>query len=526
MEKEIQLPDNLSGIHIHFVGIKGTGMAALVEIFYHNGAIITGSDVEERFYTDEILEKLGLKALPFSKDNITDDIQYVVYSSAYKLDKNPDLIEAVNKNIPCLLYTQALGSYSSKAYSCGICGVHGKTSTTGLVGTILKELDLPTQVLAGSIINSFGGTCTYTSDLIKNQNNKEENVCPNYKKNHNVFVAETCEYQRHFMSFYPKKIILTSVESDHQDYYPTYEDIRDAFVDYICKLPENGDLIYCADDNGAVETALIAYNKRPDLNMIPYGQNAGGDFKLNFGKVENEQNKFSINLFNSKDDKEFFLKMPGKHEVLDATAAVALVCQILRYFGKHPVDYKEKILQGLSNFSGGKRRSEIVKQFKTSSGNDVIVLDDYGHHPTAVKTTLEGYREFYNKRKIIVDFMSHTYSRTQALLKEFAECTDSADIIILNKIYSSARENASDFSITGKTLYEETLKHIAKVQNCVKLEGNTKAPEDIVYYFDEPLDAVEFIRAEINKPLPENYSDGYLFVTMGAGDNWKVGKEL
>ena len=141
------LPEDFRGVHIHFVGIKGTGMAALVEILFHKGAVITGSDVSERFYTDEVLERLGLKALPFGAANITDDVQYVIYSSAYKLDKNPDLIEAVRRGVPCLLYTQALGAYSERAYSCGVCGVHGKTSTTGLVGTILKEIDLPSQVL-------------------------------------------------------------------------------------------------------------------------------------------------------------------------------------------------------------------------------------------------------------------------------------------------------------------------------------------------------------------------------------------
>ena len=117
---ELKLPESIKGVHIHFVGIKGTGMAALVEILHRRGAVITGSDVSERFYTDEIIEKLGLKALPFSKKNITDKVQYVVYSSAYKLDKNPDLIAASEKNIPCLLYTQALGSYSERSYSAGI----------------------------------------------------------------------------------------------------------------------------------------------------------------------------------------------------------------------------------------------------------------------------------------------------------------------------------------------------------------------------------------------------------------------
>ena len=497
-----QLPENPKGVHIHFVGIKGTGMAALVEILFHAGAVITGSDVSERFYTDEIIEKLGLKAVEFSENNITEEIQYVIYSSAYKLDKNPDLIAAVKKNIPCLLYTQALGNYSERAFSCGICGVHGKTSTTGLTGTILKELDLPVQVLAGSIINSFGQTCTYTSPLISKLNAGDKKY----------FVAETCEYQRHFMSFCPQKIILTSVEPDHQDYYPTYEDIRQAFIDYICKLPEGGDVIYCADDKGAVDTVTIARTLRKDINYIPYGESAEGEYSLKFGKVENEKNSFSIKLFEKSCAPEFALSMPGRHEVLDACAATALVCQMLRDKGIDPVTQAERIGTGLLNFTGGKRRSEIVGRLKTKSGNDVVVIDDYGHHPTAVKTTLEGFREFYKGRKIIVDFMSHTYSRTQALLKEFASSFESSDEIILHKIYSSARENPSDFTITGKTLYEEVLK--------------TGKDKETVHYFEEILDAKDFVLEELDKPLDSKYPDGYLFVTMGAGDNRKLGKAI
>ena len=224
------MPENLKGVHIHFVGIKGTGMAALVEIMHHCGAVISGSDVSERFYTDEILENLGIKAKNFDENNINDDIDFVIYSSAYKTDKNPDLIAAIRKNIPCILYTQALGQYSSLFYSCGVCGVHGKTSTTGLVGTILKELDLPVQVLVGSRIKSFGDSCTFTSDLFTDFHNQKSSE----KKS--VFVAETCEYQRHFMQFEPKNIILTSVESDHEDYYPTFKDIQNAFVDYLVDL--------------------------------------------------------------------------------------------------------------------------------------------------------------------------------------------------------------------------------------------------------------------------------------------------
>ena len=505
MNKAPQLPEDFRGVHIHFVGIKGTGMAALVEILFHKGAVITGSDVSERFYTDEVLERLGLKALPFGAENITDEVQYVIYSSAYKLDKNPDLIEAMRRGLPCLLYTQALGAYSQRAYSCGVCGVHGKTSTTGLVGTILKEIDLPSQVLAGSVINSFGGTCTYTSPACEGKS---------------IFVAETCEYQRHFMSFCPQKIILTSVEPDHEDYYPTYEDIRQAFIDYICKLPEGGEVIYCADDNGACDTVKLVHEKRPDIVMIPYGEKASmslsgltgqsvqNDYCVTFGKVENERNNFTLGLFLSKGG--FALSMPGRHEVLDAAAAVALVCRLLVTAGKNPLDYYENIKRGLLNFSGGKRRSEIVGRFKNKNGADVLVLDDYGHHPTAVKTTLEGYREFYKGRKIIIDFMSHTYSRTQALLPEFAKCFTAADEVILHKIYSSARENPADFDITGRTLYEAVL----------------ASGQKNVHYYDEILDAADFAKAELEKALEPEYPDGYLFITMGAGDNWKLGKEI
>ena len=491
MENEKILPEDLRGVHIHFVGIKGTGMAALVEILVSRGAVITGSDVSERFYTDEILEALHLRAVPFSRENITDEIQYVVYSSAYNVLENPDLIAASERHIPCLLYTEALGSYSALAYSCGICGVHGKTSTAGIAGTVLAQLPLPSQVLAGSVIHSFGERCTFTSP-----------DCLSAARHY--FVAETCEYQRHFMSFCPQKIVLTSVESDHQDYYPTFADIQNAFVDYICRLPEGGALIFCADDSGAFETAQIAKKRRPDITMIPYGERAAGEYHLEFTGVVDEKNTFSLQSLG-----DLAISVPGKHEVRDAAAALALVSEILKTDGKNPLDYKEEIRNGLKNFSGGKRRSEVVGEFKTHSGVSVVVLDDYGHHPTAIKTTLKGYREFYKGRKIIVDFMSHTYSRTESLLSEFAASFSDADVVVLHKIYASARERPADFTITGKTLFEETKKHHKNV-----------------HYFEEILDAQDFVLKELEGVSSFEYPKGCLLVTMGAGDNWRLGNAI
>lgn len=488
MEKSI-LPQNLTGVHIHFVGIKGTGMAALVEILSARKAVITGSDVSERFYTDEILEKLGIKALPFSTQNVTEKTQLVIYSSAYSAEKNPDLAQAKKLGVPLLLYSEALGELSRTAYSCGICGVHGKTTTTGLAGTMLKEIDLPSQVLAGSIISSFGNSCTMTSSEFSNSDEAEKKY----------FVAETCEYQRHFMSFCPQKIILTSVESDHQDYYPTFADIQNAFVDYICKLPKNGDLIFCADDKGACETAKLAKEKRNDINFIPYGENAEGDFKLSFGKVEGGNQYFTIGKT------ECALHVPGKHNARNAAAAFALCCRLLKTAGKNPQEYFDKLKNGLEKFSGGKRRSEIVGCVKNKFGQDIIFIDDYGHHPTAIKTTLAGFRQFYKDHKIIVDFMSHTYTRTAALLEEFASSFESADMVVINKIYGSAREKADSTTVTGKILAEHAKKYHPNV-----------------IYAKEFEEAAQIIESELNKK--SDAKDGYVFVTMGAGDNFKVGK--
>lgn len=481
--ENLSLPLDLHGVKIHFVGIKGTGMAALVEILFSRGAQISGSDVSERFYTDEILEKLNIKAKPFSEENVNSDIKLVIYSSAYSAQKNPDLKKALELKIPTIQYAQALGLLSESSFSVGICGVHGKTTTTGFTGTLLKELPLESSALAGSIISSFGNSCTMS-------------------KGHKYFVAETCEYQRHFMNFCPKKVVLTSVESDHQDFYPTYEDIRNAFVDYAKKLPLNEDLIFCADDKGATEVAEIVKKSRPDINFIPYGLNALGDFQIEFGRIENGKQYFKVSSLG-----EFYICVPGLHNVRNATAALAVAVKLLKQDKKNPQDYIENLKKGLAEFSGGKRRSEILGHRKNKAGQDIIFIDDYGHHPTAIKSTLSGYRKFYKNHKIVVDFMSHTYSRTQALLKEFASCFDDADFLIINKIYASAREDASSSKVSGKILAEETKKYNKNVSYVEEFEAAANLAVEI-----------------LNQDCSKEYSDGYLFVTMGAGDNWKVGK--
>lgn len=466
-----RLPKSLEGYKIFMVGIKGTGMAALAELLTKQGAIVTGSDIPQKFFTDEILNRANIPFVTtFSKENITEEIQMVIHSSAYPVDDTPELIRATELGLPILIYTEALGFISSLSKSVGISGIHGKTTTTALTGTIVRELSLKASTLVGSGVPSFEGSSIWVDGS-------------------DYFIAETCEYQRHFLSFHPKILLITSIEMDHPDYFKSLDDIYNAFLEYIERIPSGGEVIYCIDDSGNRE--LISRCNRDDITFTPYGVESDNSFKVVDSKTTSGLNSFRLKGI----DRELKLRIPGHHTVLDAAGAVAVAYSLLKLEGKNPEDYIDSIEEGLFKFRGTKRRLEILGE-----AGDVIFIDDYGHHPTAIKTTIKGIKDFYPDRRIIVDFMSHTYTRTAELLTEFASSFDSADVVVLNKIYSSAREIYSG-KIDGRTLFEETKKR-----------------HNEVYYCHEYDEAVEKMLSFL-KP-------GDVFVTMGAGNNWQVGEEL
>jgi UDP-N-acetylmuramate--alanine ligase len=469
------LPSRLEGLIIHLVGAKGTGVCALAELLVSAGAVLTGSDVEDTFYTDAVLADIGVPVSPFSSDNVHAGIQLVIHSAAYKVDANPDLMRAVELGIPTMTYPEALGAFSALRDSSGICGVHGKTTTTALAGTLARALSLPAAILAGSAVGSFGGRSTLALG-------------------DELFIAETCEYRRHFLSFRPRRIVLTSVEPDHQDYYPDYESIAEAFVEYLLSLPPGGMVIYCADDTGAVDVWSRVRLKRPDLRAVPYGFSASGDYHIEEYRVENERGLFRLAGF----ERQWSVRIPGRHLALDATAAIALCASIVadREASRklEPVEL-DALAVALEGFSGSRRRSEILGEER-----GVLFMDDYAHHPTAIRMTLSGLREFYPRRRVVVDFMSHTASRTRALLDGFAAAFDSADLCIFHRIYPSARE-APDPEMTGQVLFDH-----AVTAGCTAV------------YFDDPLEAAPYLRSTLRA--------GDLFVTMGAGDNWRLGAML
>lgn len=467
-------PRSLAGYPVHMVGIKGTGMTALAEYLSGRGARLSGSDTEEKFYTDEILASLGIPYREgFDAANLPADAALVVYSAAYSPDANPELLEARRRGIPVVMYTDALGAVSGLSASAGIAGVHGKTTTTALVGALVKAAELPASVIAGSAVSSFGGRST----LLQGDR---------------YFIAETCEYRRHFLAFHPRWIVLTSVEPDHLDYFSGYADILEAFVSYGRLLPEGGALVYCADDPGAVEAAGILASSRPDIRYVPYGERAEGRFAV--GNVRSAEGRTVFTLAGFPG--EFAVRIPGLHTVKNAAAAFALVTLILETErGRLSDQDLSRLRAGLLEFAGSKRRSEILGE-----AGGVLFMDDYAHHPTAIRTTLEGLRAFYPGRRIVADFMSHTYSRTRALLGEFASSFDAADLVVLHRIYASARETDTS-GITGRDLYELARSRYANV-----------------VYIDDPDLADEELLSRL--------APGDLFITLGAGDNWKLGRRL
>jgi len=469
-------PDELSGKSIYFVGIKGTGMSALAELWTLDGAKISGSDVPDHFFTELSLINRKIPFINgFREQNVPPNADLIVYSAAYSPETHPELVHAKELKVPMINYTQALGEYSRHFTSVGVAGVHGKTTTTALLGIMLKELNIPFRLLTGSIVPDFGNSAIF------NNGGK-------------FFVAETCEYRRHFLNFHPTKILLTSIEPDHQDYYPNLSSIMSAFQEYVNSLPLGGTLVYCCDDGNVLELVESIRGQRPDISFIPYGLSSKAN---QFQIVEIQETRGLIEFRLAGYPTVFQLTIPGRHNVVNSCGAFAMMMDLFHEsFQRQPEKHEiEQVAHGLKNFRSTHRRSQLLGR-----KNGVIIMDDYAHHPTAIQKTLQGIRAFYQPKRLIVSFMSHTYSRTQALLEDFAKSFNAADVVLLHKIYASAREK-NQTGISAEILFEETKKF---------------HPE--VYFFEEPENALSFLSSFLK--------EGDLFLTMGAGDNWKLGNLL
>ncbi len=388
---------------IHFVGIKGVAMASLAVWYKEAGYMVTGSDVEEEFPTDEVLAKAKISIFPdFDPRNIGGRIKphLVIYTGAHEGRENEEVVEADALGIPTLPHGKALGLIMEGKKQISVAGSHGKTTTTAMIASILSHAGHdPSWAIGCGEVRGLG--------------------LPGHFGKGDIFVAEADEYVTdpghdatpRFMWQHPDILVITNIDYDHPDVYASLSDVQAAFA----KLQKQAKVTIQGEDFQVTHVGF-------------------GDERTFFTLAQN-----GMKLF------DFTLKVPGKHNALNAAAAAMAA----RHIGLS----WEQIAKGLLAFEGTKRRFELVGEI-----GDVKIIDDYAHHPNEIMATLEAARDWYPKRRIVAVFQPHTYSRTKALLSEFSRAFGSAHEVILTDIYASARETET-LGLSGKTLVEETAKH-------------------------------------------------------------------
>ncbi|HBI63166.1 MAG TPA: UDP-N-acetylmuramate--L-alanine ligase [Lachnospiraceae bacterium] len=446
---------------VYFIGIGGISMSGFAQLFRENGFTVKGSDSQESKITQH-LASLGIHIIyGQNAENITDDIDFIVYTAAIHPD-NPEFTEAKRKNIPMMeravMVGQVMKNYKN---AIGISGTHGKTTTTSMLSHIFLSAKKDPTISVGGILDTING-----------------NIRIGHSEN---FITEACEYTNSFLKFFPTAEIILNIDADHLDFFKDIEDIRHSFRKYTKLLPEDGVLVINSEIpdykeitdgfSGRIITFGLKENAEYSAADISFDENGCADFEL---------------VHNGKKTGEFIhLNVIGIHNIYNALSAIAL-----SLYYDIPM---EQIQEGLAAFFGTERRFEQKGSF-----HGVTVVDDYAHHPTEIAATLQAAQKYPHKRLWCV-FQPHTYSRTRALLKDFAKTLSLADNLILTDIYAARESDPGD--ISSRTLQEE-------IQKLGKE----------VFYFSS--------FEEIEKFLWKNCTEGDLLITMGAGNVVNIGENL
>ncbi|MCY6485698.1 UDP-N-acetylmuramate--L-alanine ligase [Clostridium aestuarii] len=441
---------------IHFIGIGGISMSALAEILLYRGYKVSGSDKSESSITERLSKKGAEIYIGHNPSNIN-EVDLIVYTAAISKD-NPELTKAQELNIPTLDRAEFLGSImKDHKYNVAISGTHGKTTTTSMFSHIALSSNLDPTILVGGNLDIING-----------------NV---HVGNSEYFITEACEYKASFLKFFPYIGIILNVEADHLDFYKDINDIESTFLKFANLIPSNGYLIANGDDNRALNIS-----KKVNCNVITFGLK-NGDIKAkniifnangcpSFDVYNNEKKLFSISL-----------NVPGEHNILNSLASISAALAL--NIGN------DSIIKGLSSFFGTHRRFEI--KGKT---HGITVIDDYAHHPTEIKATLNAVKNFPHNRIFCV-FQPHTYSRTISLFDDFSNSFFNTDILVLADIYA-AREKDTGI-VSSDTLGNKIRDNGIYCKN--------------LHTFN---DITNFLRTELK--------EGDVLLTVGAGDIYKVGE--
>jgi UDP-N-acetylmuramate--alanine ligase len=445
---------------LHFVGIGGIGMSGIAEILIDEGFSITGSDRAASDNTER-LEALGVKvSVGHAAENLDPDVDVLVYSSAVAPD-NPEVLEARRRKIPVIRRAEMLAEVMRLKYGIGIAGTHGKTTTTSMVSLILMEGGIDPTVIVGGRLHGLAGS---NARLGKGE----------------FIVVEADEFDRSFLSITPTIAVLTTLETDHLDCYRDLEDIKSAFIQFAQKVPFYGFVVLCLD-----EPALQDIMPKIKKKIITYGLNGQAD--LQAVDIVHKQNvsRFTV-VKEGQDLGEIELQIPGKHNVQNALAAIAVGLELKVPFGK--------VKAGIEKFTGVFRRWEVKADV-----DGITVIDDYAHHPTEIRATLAGAKSGW-RRRVIAVFQPHLYSRTRDFYDDFGRAFFNADVLVVTDVYPAREEPIQ--GVTGEL-----------IASAAKQYGHKQ-----VHYVPDKKNVPEFLRGLVQK--------GDIVITMGAGDIWKYGEEF
>jgi UDP-N-acetylmuramate--alanine ligase len=396
---------------IHFVGIGGIGMSGIAEILLDQNFKVSGSDKSLSEITERLAELGAVLFEGHSAENIKDDVDALVFSSAVPPD-NPEVLEAKRRKIPIIRRSEMLAEVMRLKYGIGIAGTHGKTTTTSMVSLVLLEGGLDPTVIVGGRLHGFGGS---NARLGKGD----------------FIVVEADEFDRSFLSITPTIAVLTTLETDHLDCYRDLDDIKGAFVQFATKVPFYGFVVLCLDEPALQDIMQKLSHKK----IISYGLSPQADLQAVDIAFKENTSKFTV-VRNYNELGRIELQSPGVHNVQNALAAIAVGLELEIPF--------EKIKSGIAKFSGVYRRWE-----KKGEENGISVYDDYAHHPTECRATLSGIKSGWRRRVVCV-FQPHLYSRTRDFYEEFGKSFMLSDVLVVTDVYP-AREEAIQ-GVTGELI--------------------------------------------------------------------------
>jgi len=432
--------------HVHFVGIGGIGMSGIAEVLVNLGFRVSGSDLKASSVTDR-LQRMGVEIFEGHASENVGQPHVVVRSTAVR-DDNPEVVEANHRSIPVIPRAEMLAELMRlKPHTVAVAGSHGKTTTTSMVATVLGHAGLDPTMVVGGVVGAFGSNAHLgTSDLM---------------------VVEADESDRSFLMLTPTIAVVTNIDREHMDYYHDMDDVRGCFAKFVNSVPFYGSSVLCLDDPNVqaiiplLERRRMTYGLSAQADVSAHGIRYDSDFGSTFTIWRGTDVVGDVNL-----------RVPGMHNVYNSLAAIAVGFELEVSF--------EKIAEGLNSFTGAGRRFQAKGEV-----NGVLVVDDYGHHPTEVRATLAAAKLGSGGRRIVVLFQPHRYTRTHDLMQEFARSFNNADVLFITDIYAASEdpiEGVTSEALTNaiKRFGHKEVNYIGGLENAATLLRDYVQPGDLV----------------------------------------------